>query len=103
MILQVSQINKSFGTDVILDNVSFHIEDNEKAALIGINGAGKSTLFKIIVGEMQADDGNVIISKDKKLGYLAQHQDFSSENTIYDEILAMKQDILDLETKIFMN
>jgi ATP-binding cassette subfamily F protein 3 len=100
MILQVSQINKSFGTDVILDNVSFHIEDNEKAALIGINGAGKSTLFKIIVGEMQADDGNVIISKDKKLGYLAQHQDFSSENTIYDEILAMKQDILDLETKM---
>jgi ATP-binding cassette subfamily F protein 3 len=100
MILQVSQINKSFGTDVILDNVSFHIEDNEKAALIGINGAGKSTLFKIIVCEMQADDGNVIISKDKKLGYLAQHQDFSSENTIYDEILAMKQDILDLETKM---
>ncbi|MGN0164692.1 MAG: ribosomal protection-like ABC-F family protein [Lachnospiraceae bacterium] len=100
MILQVSKINKSFGTDEILRDISFHIEDNEKAALIGINGAGKSTLFKIIVGEMSPDCGDIIISKDKKIGYLAQHQDFSSSNTIYDEILTMKKDILDLEQKM---
>lgn len=100
MILQVSQINKSFGTDEILKDVSFHIEDNEKAALIGINGAGKSTLFKIIMGELSADSGDVIIAKDTKVGYLAQHQDFSCSNTIYDEILTMKEDILNLERKM---
>ncbi len=100
MILQVSQINKSFGTDVILTDVSFHIEDNEKAALIGINGAGKSTLFKIIMGELSPDSGNVILAKDKRIGYLAQHQNFSSENTIYDEILTMKKEILDYETSM---
>ena len=97
MILQVSDISKSFGTDVILDSVSFHIEDNEKAAIIGINGAGKSTLFKIIVGELAPDTGSVILAKDKTLGYLAQHQEFDSENSIYDEILLMKKDILELE------
>ena len=97
MILQISNISKSFGTDVILDNVSFHLEEHEKAALIGLNGAGKSTLFKIIVGEMAPDGGSIIVSKDKKLGYLAQHQDFDSENSIYDEILLMKKDVLELE------
>lgn len=100
MILQVSQIDKSYGTDVILKDVSFHIENYEKAALIGINGAGKSTLFKIIVGEESADGGNIIKASDKTLGYLAQHQEFDSNNTIYDEILLMKKDILDLEVKM---
>ncbi len=100
MILQVSQIYKSYGEDEILNNVSFHLEDNEKAALIGINGAGKSTLFKIIVGELAPDSGNIILGKDKRLGYLAQHQEFSTENTIFDEILTMKADILALEQKM---
>lgn len=100
MILQVSQINKSFGVEEILKDVSFHIENNEKAALIGINGAGKSTLFKIIVGELTPDSGEVILAKDAKLGYLAQHQDFSTNNTIYDELLTMKEDILYLERKM---
>lgn len=57
MILSCSHISKSFGTDVILNDVSFHIEDYEKAAIVGINGAGKSTLLKIIVGELSADQG----------------------------------------------
>lgn len=100
MILQVSQISKSFGTVEILKDISFHINDNEKAALIGINGAGKSTLFKLIVGELSPDSGSVILSKDARLGYLAQHQEFSCENTIYDEILTMKADILSLERKM---
>ncbi len=69
MILACQNISKAFGTDVILDNVSFHIEDHEKAAIIGINGAGKSTLLKIIMHEMSADSGEVIIAKDKTIGY----------------------------------
>ena len=100
MILQVSQIDKSYGTDVILKDVSFHIEEREKAALIGINGAGKSTLFKIIAGEEEPDSGIVIKGSDRTIGYLAQHQEFGSDNTIYDEILLMKKDILDLENKM---
>ncbi len=100
MILQVSDLSKSYGTDVIFSGVSFNIEENEKAALIGINGAGKSTLFKIIVGDETADSGTVTLGKDKKLGYLAQHQEFDSDNTIYDEILQMKKDILELEQRM---
>ena len=79
MILSCSNITKSFGTDTILDHVSFHIEEREKAAIVGINGAGKSTLFKIIVGELAADEGVVTVSRGKTLGYLAQHQDIKSE------------------------
>ena len=74
MILACQNINKAFGTDVILKNASFHIEDREKAAVVGINGAGKSTLLKIIIGEMEADSGEVILSKGRTIGYLAQHQ-----------------------------
>ncbi len=100
MILACQNIQKSFGTDVILKNASFHIEDREKAAIVGINGAGKSTLLKIIVHQMDADGGEVILSKGKTLGYLAQHDAVSSENTIYEELLSVKQDILDMEKKI---
>ncbi|OUQ25897.1 ABC transporter [Lachnoclostridium sp. An131] len=97
MILSCQNINKAFGTDVILKNASFHIEDREKAAVVGINGAGKSTLLKIIVGDLDADSGEAVLSKGKTLGYLAQHQDLESEHTIYEELLTVKQDVLDLE------
>ena len=97
MILSCQNISKTFGTDVILKNASFHIEDREKAAIVGINGAGKSTLLKIIVGDLEADSGEAVLSKGKTLGYLAQHQDLESENTIYEELLTVKQDVLDLE------
>lgn len=100
MILSCNHISKAFGTDVILNEVSFHVEDHEKAAIVGINGAGKSTLLKIIVGEESADSGEVVISKGKTLGYLSQHQDFLSHETIYHALLEIKRDILDLETKI---
>ena len=82
MILACQNISKAFGTDEILKNVSFHIEENEKAAIVGINGAGKSTLLKIIMKQEQADEGEVILAKDRTIGYLAQHQDISSEKTI---------------------
>ena len=100
MILSVSNIHKSFNEVPVLQNVSFHIEDYDKAAIVGINGAGKTTLLRIIMGELSADDGIVTLSKDKTVGYLSQHQAVSSENTIYDELLSVKQDIIDLERKI---
>lgn len=100
MILSCQNINKSFGINEILKNASFHLEEREKAALIGPNGAGKSTLLKIIVHEMSADTGEVIISKGKSIGYLAQHQELTSGRTIYDELLDVKQYILDMEEKI---
>ncbi len=100
MILACRNISKSFGTDQILNNVSFHVNEREKAAVIGINGAGKSTLFKIIMGELAPDDGEIIFAKGCSVGYLAQHQGLSSENSIYDEILTIKQDVIDIETRV---
>ena len=100
MILSCANISKAFGTDQILSDVSFHINENEKVAIVGANGAGKSTLFKIIMNELSPDTGNVIFPKGTTVGYLAQHQDLASENTIYDELLAIKQDIITLDHKI---
>ena len=100
MILSCNNITKTFGTDTILSDCYFHIEEREKAAIVGPNGAGKSTLLKIIMGRLPADDGTVTISKDKTLGYLAQHQNLSSDGTIYDELLSVKKDIIALEEKI---
>ena len=91
MILSVQNISKSFGTDEIIKNASFHIEDYEKAAIVGINGAGKSTLLKIIVGELSADTGEVVLSKGKTMGYLAQHQDMQGELTIEEELFSVKK------------
>ena len=100
MILSCNHISKAFGTDEILSEVSFHIEDQEKAAIVGINGAGKSTLLKIIVGELSADSGEVVLAKGKTLGYLAQHQDLDSSRTIYEELKEVKQPIIDMEQQI---
>lgn len=100
MILSCQNISKAFNEKSILKNVSFHIEDYDKAAIVGINGAGKTTLLKIIVGDMPADDGLVVLSKDKTFGYLAQHQSVDSDNTIYEELLTVKQDLIDLEKRI---
>lgn len=100
MILTCSHIYKAFGEEPVLTDCSFHIEEHEKAAVIGINGAGKSTLLKIIVGELSADDGTVTLAKGKTLGYLAQHQNLSSHNTLYDEMLSVKQSLIDLETQL---
>ena len=100
MILACNNISKSFGIDEIIKNASFHIEEREKAAIVGINGAGKTTLLRIIMGEYQADSGEVIIAKDRTIGYLAQHQNLTGENTIYDELMSVKKDIIELEQKI---
>jgi ATP-binding cassette subfamily F protein 3 len=100
MILACKNISKAFGTTQILQSVSFHVNEKEKAAIVGINGAGKSTLLKIIMGEMASDEGEIILSKGSTIGYLAQHQGLSSENTIYEEILTVKQDVITLNENI---
>ena len=100
MILACHGINKSFGEEVIVADGSFHIEDNEKAALVGPNGAGRSTLLKIIVGELPSDGGDVILTKGKSLGYLAQHQEMMSGNSIYEEVRLAKAEIIAMEKQI---
>lgn len=100
MILSVQNISKAFAENKVLENISFHIEDYEKAAIVGINGAGKTTLLRIIVGEMQSDSGLVVLSKDKSLGYLAQNDAVDTANTIYEELLSVKQELIDLERRI---
>ena len=100
MVLACQNVSKSFGTEEILKQVSFHIEDREKAAIVGINGAGKSTLLKIIMGEMSADDGQVTFAKNRTVGYLSQQPERSSKNTIFDEMLEVKKDIIETDKKI---
>ena len=100
MILSCNNIEKSFDGNTILSKCSFIANEHEKIAVVGINGAGKSTLLKIIMKELPADSGDVIIAKDTSIGYLAQHQDVSSENSIYEELLTVKKEILDMERKM---
>ena len=100
MILSCQNICKAFGEKVILNDASFHIEDREKAALIGCNGAGKTTLLRIIMQEISADSGNVVLARDKNIGYLAQYQDIHGHHTIYEELLTTKQHIIDMERRI---
>lgn len=100
MILSCQGISKSFGEKVILEEASFHIEEREKAALIGNNGAGKTTLLRIIMEEIHADAGQVILAKDKRIGYLAQYQDVQGHLSVYEELLSTKQYILDMEDRL---
>ena len=100
MILSCQNVSKAFGTEEILKKASFHVEENEKAAIVGINGAGKSTLLKILVGELSADEGEVTVAKNTSIGYLAQYQDVSAERTIYEEVLSAKADVIGMEEQI---
>ena len=100
MILSCQGISKSFGEKVILEDASFHIEEREKAALIGNNGAGKTTLLRIIMNELHADAGQVVLAKDKRIGYLAQYQDVQGHLSVYEELLSTKQYIIDMEDRL---
>lgn len=100
MILSCQNISKSYGITEILNQINFHIEAKEKLAIVGINGAGKSTLLKIIMGEEEADEGQVVISKDIRVGYLSQHQDSYYDKTIYGELLSVKQELVTLQDNI---
>lgn len=100
MILSCQNISKAFVENRVLENISFHIEDYEKAAIVGINGAGKTTLLRILVGELSPDEGIVTLAKGKTLGYLAQNDAVDTSNTIYEELLSVKQDLIDIEHRI---
>lgn len=100
MILSCQNISKAFLENKVLENISFHIEDYEKAAIVGINGAGKTTLLRIIVGELPPDGGLITLSKGKTIGYLAQDDAVSTSNTIYEELLSVKQELIDMECQI---
>lgn len=100
MILSCQNISKAFHEQSVLSGVSFHIEDQEKAAIVGINGAGKTTLLRIIIGEQTPDEGIVTFAKDKTFSYLAQNQNVDSEKTIYEELLSVKADVIAMEEKI---
>ena len=97
MILDVQRLTKAFGEEVLFEDVSFHVEDHEKAALVGINGAGKTTLLKIILGQAEADRGSVAISRDVSVGYLSQQPDIVSDLTIMEELLTVKEEVRQTE------
>ena len=100
MILSVQNISKSFEDNLILDNISFNLEDNDKAALIGINGAGKTTLLNIIMGNLDPDTGNVSLSKDTSVGYLSQESTGDSDNDILSELMLARKDLIDMEDRL---
>ena len=100
MILACHHISKEYPENVVLRDVTFHLEKGDKAAMIGINGAGKTTLLRIIVGEETADEGTVSFERDCSYGYLAQNQGLSSERTVYEEVLSVKQYLIDMENKL---
>lgn len=100
MILDCQNICKSYGTNIILDNISFHLEEKEKMAIVGINGAGKTTLLKIIMQEEEADSGQIVLSKDRTIGYLSQHQDIYYNDTVYGVMEDAMKPIIELQGKI---
>ncbi len=100
MILDCQHISKSFGTDEILKDISFHINEHEKTAIVGINGAGKSTLLKIIMRILSADAGDVVLSKHISVGYLAQYQEISGTRTIFEEALSAKEELVQMEMQL---
>ena len=100
MVLACHNLTKAFLEQVIVKNGSFHIEEHEKAALVGLNGAGKSTILKMIMREIPADSGEIILAKGKTIGYLAQHQSLLSGNTIYQEVESAKSDLLQMEAQL---
>ncbi|ADZ21759.1 ABC-type transporter, duplicate ATPase component [Clostridium acetobutylicum EA 2018] len=100
IVVSCKNIGKSYGIDKILENITFSINDGEKVGLIGPNGAGKSTLFKILTFQLEHDTGDLFIDKTKKLGYLSQHLDLDSNNTIYEELCTVFNDLLEIENKL---
>lgn len=100
MILSLNKIAKSYGVDVILENVTFHMEEKEKTAVVGVNGAGKTTLFRILTQETNADSGEIYLKKEATMGYMAQNQQIDSTRTIYEEMLSVFAEILTAENRL---
>lgn len=100
IVLSCKDLNKSYGIDIILDKITFNINESEKVGLIGANGAGKTTLFKILTGQLEQDNGDLFIDKNKKVGYLSQHLSLESTSTIYEELLTVFNELIYMEDKI---
>ncbi|MBO4461579.1 MAG: ABC-F family ATP-binding cassette domain-containing protein, partial [Lachnospiraceae bacterium] len=100
MIISCSHISKSYGVETVLEDVTFNLEDDEKAAIVGINGAGKSTVLKIIVNELSHDSGEISLKKNATIGYLSQINDFDSDRTIIDEVMESKRKLIDWEAEL---
>lgn len=100
MILSCQNLSKAFGSDDIIKNVSFQINEGDKVAIVGNNGAGKSTLLKMITGELESDAGSITLAKDATLGYLAQYQNIEGEETVYQTVYSSRQDILNMQGRL---
>ncbi|MBQ3871264.1 MAG: ABC-F family ATP-binding cassette domain-containing protein, partial [Clostridia bacterium] len=99
-IITFSHVNKSFGEQQVLEDVSFTVRDNDKIGIMGINGAGKTTLFRILMGEMDHDDGYVSVRKNLNLGYMAQQIELDSQASAYEEGISVFSDLLEMEDRI---
>ena len=100
MILSVNHLSKSYDGNGILKDISFHIEANDKLAITGINGAGKTTLLRQITGTETPDSGSVTIPRSARIGYLSQVLDYAPGSTVYEEVLSVKQYLLDMEEEL---
>lgn len=100
IVLNLSDVCMSFGSDVILDKITFGLNGGDRLGVVGVNGAGKSLLFKIICGEVKADSGSVNFSKDIKVAYLEQNASFESKNAIYDEMLSAFPQLVEDEKRL---
>lgn len=100
IVLSCNNLNKSFGIDTILENISFTVNEGDKVGIIGVNGTGKTTLFKVLSGIYGYDSGDIYLGKGVEIGYLEQNTNFQSEKTIYEEVLEVFSDLMDMEKYI---
>ena len=100
IVLSASNLTKTYGTDVILEGVDFHINGGDRVGLVGRNGAGKTTLLNMITGELIPDEGQIFFPQDLKMGYLKQRDSFNSENTVIEEINNIFVDLKEIEAEI---
>lgn len=98
--LSCKDIKKEYGTDLIIDKISFSINQGDKVALIGANGVGKSTLFKILTGELEKDGGEYYVDRNSTLGYMSQKLSLDSEEDVYNEVLKVFSPLLNMEEKL---
>ena len=100
IVLSASNLTKTYGTDVILEGVDFHINGGDRVGLVGRNGAGKTTLLNMITGELIPDEGQIFFPQDLKMGYLKQRDSFNSENTVIEEINNIFVDLKEIEAEL---
>ncbi|MBC8631803.1 ABC-F family ATP-binding cassette domain-containing protein [Paeniclostridium hominis] len=100
IVLSCNNLNKSFGIDTILENISFTVNEGDKVGIIGVNGTGKTTLFKILSGIYGYDSGDIYLGKGVEIGYLEQNTNFQSEKSIYEEVLEVFSDLMEMENYI---